>query len=106
MELQKEKLQAQFYFELMKAMISITTTQKVQDIVPANPTNVILADPVKEVIPEKIDVPEEVKAHVNFIEESKHDSQRDLAYERFKKERLVDQNYFIINTKKLACTTE
>ena len=97
MKLQNEKLQAHIE-ELKNAMISITTTPKVEDIVPPIPTNVILADPVKEVIPEKIDVPEEVKAHVNFIEESKHDSKKDLAYERFKKERLVDQDYFIINT--------
>ena len=73
MKLELEKYKAHIE-ELKSTMISITTTQKVQDIVPANPTNVILADPVKEVIPEKIDVPEEVKAHVNFIEESKHDS--------------------------------
>ena len=96
MKLELEKVQAHNE-ELKRAMISITATPKVQDIVSPIPTNVLLADPVKEVIPEKIDVPEEVKAHVNFIEESKHDSKRDLAYERFKKERLVDQDYFIIN---------
>jgi len=84
LELEKYKIHNE---ELKSAMISITTTPKVQDIVPPIPTNVILADPVKEVIPEKIDVPEEVKAQVNFIEESKHDSKKDLAYERFKKER-------------------
>ena len=97
MKLLNEKLQADIE-ELKNAMISIPTTPKVEDIVPPIPTNVILADPVKEVISEKIDVPEEVKKQVNFIEESKHDSKRDLAYERFKKERLVDQDYFIINT--------
>ena len=100
MKLQNEKLQAQNE-ELKKAMISITKTPKAKDI-PTTPSNVIFAGPVKEVIQskKKINISEEVKAYVpvKFIEESKHDSKRDLAYERFKKERLVEQDYFILNT--------
>ena len=48
MKLQNEKLQAQNE-ELKNAMISITSTPKVEDI-PTTPTNVMLTGIIKEVI--------------------------------------------------------
>ena len=67
----------------------------------------MLAGPVKEAVKEKIPIAEEVKAQlpVKFKEETKNDPRRDLAYERFKKERFVTQDYFITNTQNLQCTT-
>lgn len=54
------------------------------------------------VIPEKI--AEEVKAPVKFIEARNLSMSRDLAYERFKNEKFVTHDYFILSTQKLTCS--